>query len=330
MEDVFRFHAANERWLTNTTERPDVGLAEDVAGKSDEVRGLIGMLSLAHVSYEFVSLAQSDLSKLPALIVPVSDPLPADAMRKLDDYVNGGGRLLLTGGPVTPELKCLGLSAAGETRAAEKGTYIRIRPEDTTRLTQPVLAQLDLVPLSGELWTATMAEGGEGWLRFIPPAMFGPPEKCYYTNVSDIPCLYARPSDRGAVAWIPWRAGTEFEAFGHAGHAALVMGALDELLKLPHRVRVDGPALVEIYHRADRAGRFEWVSLYNHSGQLDKVIGAPVPIRDVTVAITPASPVKRARLLKSGESLPVKIDPKGNVTCTVPVLNAYDVVLFEY
>jgi hypothetical protein len=175
-----------------------------------------------------------------------------------------------------------------------------------------------------------MAAGGEGWLRFIPPAMFGPPEKCYYTNVSDLPCLYARSSERGAVAWIPWRVGTEFEAFGHAGHAALVLGALDELLKLPRRVRVNGPALVEMNHRADRAGQFEWVSLYNHSGQMDKVIGPPVPIRDVSVEITPASPVKAARLLKSGQSLPLKTGAQGAVTCTVPVLNAYEVVLFEY
>jgi hypothetical protein len=288
------------------------------------------MLSQAHVSYEVVSLAKSDLAKLPALIVPVSGPLSAAATQKLDDYVIGGGRLLLTGGPVTPELKSLGLSASGETRAAEQGTYIRIRPEDKTRLKQSLLAKLDLVPLSGELWTATNAEGGEELLRFIPPAMFGPPEKCYYTHVSDIPCLYARRSDRGAAAWIPWRVGTEYEAFGHAGHAALVMGALNELLKLPHRVRVDGPALVEMNHRADCAGRFEWVSLYNHSGQLDKVIGAPVPIRDVTVEIIPKSPVQRARLLKSGESLPLKTGAEGRVSCTVPVLNAYEVVLFEY
>jgi hypothetical protein len=175
-----------------------------------------------------------------------------------------------------------------------------------------------------------MAAGGEGWLQFIPPAMFGPPEKCYYTNVPEIPCLYARSLERGAAAWIPWRVGAKSEAFGHAGHAALVLGTLDGLLKLPRRVRVDGPALVEINHRADRAGKFEWVSLYNHSGQLDKVIGAPVPICDVRVEITPVSPVRRARLLKSGESLPLQTGTEGRVTCTVPVLNTYDVVLFEY
>ncbi|MHB8897175.1 MAG: alpha-amylase family protein [Thermoguttaceae bacterium] len=330
VEDVFRFHAANERWLTNTAECADVGLAVQGTGQTDEVRGLIGMLSQAHVSYELVSLQTSGLAKLPALIVPVNDPLPASAIQELDNYVKGGGRLLLTGGPLTSELKCLGLSAPAETRAAELGTYIRIRPEDKKRLKQPLLAKLDLVPFSGPLWTATMAQGGEELLRFIPPAMFGPPEKCYYSNVSTIPCLVARRSDPGRVAWIPWRVGTEFETFGHAGHAALVMGALDELLKLPHRVRVNGPALVEMNHRADLAGKFEWVSLYNHSGQLDRVIGAPVPIRDLTLEITPASPVKRARLLKSGESLPLTIAAHGAVTCTVPVLNAYEVVLLEY
>lgn len=330
VEDVFRFHAANERWLTRTTELADVGLAMDGDSKSEELRGLIGILSQAHVSYEFVSLATSDLAKLPALIVPVSNPLPADALQKLDDYVKGGGRLLLTGGPVTPELKCLGLSATGETRPAEQGPYIRIRPEDKSRLKQPVLDKLDLLPLNGTLWTATLSTGGEGLLRFIPPAMFGPPEKCYYTKVSDIPCLYARSADRGAVAWIPWQVGTEFGTLGHAGHSALVMGTLDELLKMPRRARVDAPALVEMNHRADRAGKFEWVSLYNHSGQLDKVIGAPVPIRDVIVEITPSSPVKSARLLKSGESLAFKAGAQGTVACTVPVLKAYEVVLFEY
>lgn len=40
--------------------------------------------------------------------------------------------------------------------------------------------------------------------------------------------------------------------------------------------------------------------------------------------------VSRARSLKSGGSLPVDTGAEGAVTCTVPVQNAYDVVLFEY
>jgi hypothetical protein len=37
-----------------------------------------------------------------------------------------------------------------------------------------------------------------------------------------------------------------------------------------------------------------------------------------------------ARLLKSGESLPPKTGADGKAACTVPVLNTYEVVLFEY
>jgi hypothetical protein len=35
-------------------------------------------------------------------------------------------------------------------------------------------------------------------------------------------------------------------------------------------------------------------------------------------------------LLKSGESLPLKTAAEGRVTCTVPVLKTYEVVLLEY
>jgi hypothetical protein len=328
--DVFRFHAANEQWLTNTVERADVGLAVDLAGKSDELRGLVRILSQAHLSYDLVSLARSDLAKFPALIVPVVAPLTPTALVRLEDYVNNGGRLLLTGGPIPPEMKSLGLRAARATLPQEKGTYLRLRPEDKRRLQAEVFAKLDLLPLNGELWTADPGANVENLLRFIPPAMFGPPEKCYYTNVSDVPGLYAHAAGRGRVAWIPWRVGSHFEELGHAGHAAVVTSALDQLLQLPRRLQVDAPALVEATHRMDGTGRFEWVSLYNHSGQMDKVLGAPVPLRDVKVQITSASPVKGARLLNGGQSLSLKRVANGAVACTVPELNAYEIVLLEY
>jgi hypothetical protein len=193
-----------------------------------------------------------------------------------------------------------------------------------------VFDHLELLRLNGEVWTAQMDDDVEDLLRFIPPAMFGPPEKCYYTEVSDIPALYARTAGQGRVAWIPWRVGTHFEELGHAGHAALVTSALDQLLELPRRVRVEAPAVVELTHRADRGGRFEWLSLYNHSGQLDRVLGSPLPIHDVTVRIKPRLPVKSARLLKAGQPLPLTAPAEGVIEGVVSVLNAYEIVLLEY
>jgi hypothetical protein len=316
--------------LASTVPLPDVGLVVDQAEKSAELRGLMRILSQAHVSYDLVSLARSDLGKLPTLILPITEPMTPTALQQLDTYVNNGGRLLLTGGPVTSALKCLGLRATRSTLPSEKGTYFRLQPEDKARLKAAVFEKLDLLPLNGEVWTAEIGNDVESLLRFIPPAMFGPPEKCYYTNVSDIPGLYLRSSARGLVAWIPWRVGSHFEELGHAGHAALVTSALDQLLQAPRRVRVEAPALVEVTHRVDSAGRFEWVSLYNHSGQMDRVLTAPVALRDLRVQIRPRSPVKNVRLLQAGKPLSLAAAAEGAMGCVVPLLNAYEIVLFEY
>jgi len=159
--------------------------------------------------------------------------------------------------------------------------------------------------------------------------MFGPPEKCYYTTVSDTPALYVNSAGRGTVAWFPWLVGTHFEKHGHAGHAALLVSALDSLLKLERRVRLAAPAMVELNHRGDPAGKFEWISLYNHSGEMDKFLGTPVPIRDLRFTLTTTLPVKSARLLRSGQLLPLTAGPGRTFTCTVPELGAYDVVLFQ-
>lgn len=328
VRDLFRFHADHESWLTDTVELADVGLVVDFLRRGEEYDGWFKMLSEAHLSFDLATLASAKLADYPALVVPFSGRLPEAAARRLDEYVRAGGRVLLTGGvPV-------GLAAAGVVRSGEpipraQGTYIRIRPEDKTLLPASPLQKLDLVYLDGDLSTCEVAGDVQGLLRFIPPAMFGPPEKCYYTEVSETPCLYVRRSERGAVAWFPWQIAAHYERQGHAGHKTLAVAALDELLQLPRRVRLAASPLVEMNHRASRSGQFEWVSLVNHSGLLGKVLHQPLPIRDIELRITPQSPVKSIRLLRADREIPFTVESNGEVTCRAPELDAYEVVLLQ-
>jgi hypothetical protein len=326
VRDVFRFHADNERWLVDTLPQADAGLALLGGRLADEYRGLFKILSEAHVSFDLVSLERSELSRYPTMVVPVADPLSPPVVQRLDRYVRDGGRLLLTG-PVPESLPCAGAGRREVVQRAQ-GTYIRIRAEDRQRLNSPVLDKLDLVFLDGDLWTYEVVDDVEELLRFIPPAMFGPPEKCYYTEVSDRPCLYYRKCGRGAVAWLPWHVGAHYERQGHAGHAALVRGAIDGLLRSPRRLRLEAPSLVEVNHRVGRSGRFEWVSLINLSGQLEKVLHEPLPVRDVTIELQPQGTVNAVRLLHAGTSLEFTRE-KGRLRCTVPELKSYEIVLFD-
>jgi hypothetical protein len=71
------------------------------------------------------------------------------------------------------------------------------------------------------------------------------------------------------------------DGWGNQGHSLLAVGTLDNLLKTERRLHVNTSPLVEVTHRRDPDGDFEWVALLNHSGHLENVAHPPIPIHDV-------------------------------------------------
>jgi hypothetical protein len=321
---IYRFHAANERVLAGTAPAGEVGL---VRRGDREYDGLVQVLSEHHVAYELTKVEAPMLGRFALVVVPDAGGLGKGEAAVLDAYVAAGGRALLTGG-VPGGLACLGRVKRLETQRIEQGGYIRIRPEDKARLGRPVLDDLDLVFLRGTFHAFEPGEGTEGLLRLIPPDMFGPPEKCYYRHVSETPALLVRRHGKGAAACLTFDVGAHYDAQGHPGHAALVMGAIDGALGLARRVQVTASPLVEINHRADPAGRFEWVSLYNHSGQRGNALHDPVPMAGIGVRFAPRRAVRAVRLLAAGREVPFQTRD-GGIEITLPPLDRYEVVVFE-
>ena len=322
---LYRFHAANERWLTRTRPAGEVGLVRRGGAEYD---GLLQILSENQIAFELTTLDGPGLKTSPLVIVPSADGLSKTDCAALDEYVATGGRLLLTG-KAPRFLRCLEGITFRETRPTEKGAYIRVRPEDRSRLGRPDLEKLDLVFLRGPFHVYETSGTAEGLLRLIPADMFGPPEKCYYRSVSDHPALLFAKYGRGAVACFPWDIGSHYEQQCHQGHASLVLGAIDSLLGLDRRLHVTASPLVEVTHRIGTDGRFEWVALFNHSGQQGKALHSPIPIRDIAIRLRPQKEVKTVRLLQTGAALDLSQDSQG-LSVFVPRLDHYEIVLFEY
>jgi hypothetical protein len=95
-----------------------------------------------------------------------------------------------------------------------------------------------------------------------------------------------------------------------------------------HRLEVGTSPTVEGTHRRDPNGRFEWISLYNHSGRIGNSFHPPIPIHDVGIELTTARPVRRITSLVDGKIL--KNSEKNAVNVALPVLEAYDIVLVEF
>jgi len=316
---LYNFHAANEKWLVHTQGAGQVAL----------VRRGVQILCENQIAFELTLLDPAQLAKFQLVIVPDAGGLSEQQCHILDEYVLKGGKLLLTG--KTPQnLKCFGEVMLKETRLTEKGAYVRIRPEDRRRLKRELLKKLDLVFLQGLFHVYEMADDAEGLLRLIPGDMFGPPEKCYYRNVSAHPALLYRKNGKGSAACFTFGIGAHYEQQCHQGHANLVVGAIDGLLGLDRRLKIDAPPLVEVNHRIGQNGRFEWVGLFNNSGQRDKAFHQPLPITEIRIELKPRKSVRSVRLLRAGRELDFSRDVNGVISVTVPQLNHYEIVLFEY
>jgi len=326
ISDIFRFHAANEQWMLHTESAAEVGL---VRHDGDDYWGWIQMLSENHVPFELVSFKHSDLKQYKALIVPASGKVSAGDAQALDDYVKGGGKVLLSG-KMPEALTCLGKPALKKTWPPRHSMYVRIRPEDKAELAVDGLKDFDLVQLRGDFYEYETVRGTKPMLRLIHDVMYGPPEKCYYHGVSDIPALLVHKHGDGIAALLPFQIGTMYREWGNPGHSMLAVGTLDNLLKTGRRLNVDTSALVEVTHRCDPNGKFEWVALYNHSGHLENSFHPPIPINNVKISLRTARPVNRVVSLTNGKTLKRVKKSQDKAEVVLPRLKVFEIVLVEY
>ncbi|MFC1737608.1 beta-galactosidase [Planctomycetota bacterium] len=326
LRDIYRFHEVNEAWLLDTKPAGDVGLLR--RGR-EEYQGILQILSEGQVAFELTTLDPEQLKQFPLVILPDAGGLDPGQVAVLDDYVKQGGKLLLIQ-QVPKELQCLGQVKLIESRPSQKGSYVRIRPEDKTTLDMSVLDDLDLVFLRGRFNVYQTGDDVKKLLRLIPADMFGPPEKSYYRYVSDHPALIYRKHGRGAAACFTFDIGTHYARQAHQGHAALLLGAIDNLLAIERRVLVSAHPLVQINQRLSQNGEFEWLSLYNHSGQSGNALHMPIPIDGIRISFMPRKPVRAVRLLHARQELTFTRRNDGRIDMVLPPLNHYDIVLFEY
>ena len=322
---VFRFHEANAEWLLNTDSAAEVGLLYD--GNGEDMQGWMQLLSENHVAFDLIGFGRSELKRYKTIIVPNSRRINEPGARALDQYVKDGGNLLLSGR--MPEgMECFGETHLKKTWPQRHSMYLRITPDDKAALKVDGLKDFDLTHLRGEFYEYETS--GETHLKLIHDVMYGPPEKCYYKGVSDIPGLLLNTYGKGKAALLPFELGRMYREWGNQSHALVAMGTLDHLLQTERRLAVETSALVEITHRKDPQGSFEWISFYNHSGHLENSYHPPVPIRDIRVDFKPQRPVAGIRTLAGSAALSYTSKPDGRIEMTLPELNDFEVILIQY
>lgn len=213
---------------------------------SNENKGIFTILSQNHILFDVMGHNRIDKDNLPRsiesydlIILPEISTLSDAQCQILDRYVENGGKILATGfTSVSDELgnpknrirlKCLGVHPNYETFEKKEGTYFLIFEKDKAKLGNETFKTLDLVYAWEKGLLCKPVESATSHLGFIPPAMIGPPEKCYYEEVTNKPGIIHHAYGKGEAAFITFRLGTLYHLKRQWGHASLFMAPLEEL-----------------------------------------------------------------------------------------------------
>jgi hypothetical protein len=347
IKEIFKFHKTNEKLFTNLESRAKVGL---VIGSSNDHRGIMRLLTEEHIMYDLILSSALDKEYFPrkldsydALILSNVTEMGDNYVALIDDYVKGGGRLLSTGFPGIYDgkgkenkvngirLQCLGVNSEYQMFPKTKSTYLKVEDDDKTYLGKDDFENFDVLMMYSEFMKCQPDANATAILKLVPNTMYGPPEKCYFTeaNVTDVPGMVVNEYGKGKSVLIPWLLGAQYNWRGNNAHRALFKASLQNLLQIEDQLVTDCSPLIEMTHFENRAGAFEWVGMINHSGQIGDVFHEPIPIYNRTIRFQPVKPIKSIHLVRSGK--PIKFNQKdGWVECIVPEIDDFEMILCQY
>jgi hypothetical protein len=247
----------------------------------------------------------------------------------LDNYVQNGGKVLVTGDP--SGMNSLGIQPEFDIFPQAEATYLKVSESDKLAFQEKDFDHFTLMMLHSEFLKCKLKDGAKGYFRLLPSNMYGPSEKTFYSDaeITEYPGAVFYESGKGKTVFIPWMLGSEYDAKGNYAHRAVFLGSLNTLLQIEKTIETDASPMVEMTHLANLNGAFEWIGMINHSGFLGTSVREPVTIHNTGIRFKPLKAVKEVRLLRSGINLEFS-QKDGWIECKVPRIGDFEMLLCTY
>src|SRR4030042_7178787 len=333
LNDLFGFHKRNEKLFTNVQSVSNIGL---VRGSQSEYQGLIKMLTEEHIMFDVIEpsffgsrRAPYKLDQYDALILGDISNLNSDLVYRIGDYIKNGGKVLTTGFSLINNIKLskgstndmvfLGIEPEYDFFPQQPSTYLKVSEADRLFFGPEEFKDFSLMMMYSGFVKCTPHDNAKGYLKLVPNTMFGPPEKCYYTEseITTFPGVIVNDHRKGKSVFIPWQLGAQYNFKGNYAHRALFISSLMNVLNIEKTIETNASPLIEMSHLSNLNGSFEWIGMINHSGQVGSSFREPVPMYDIQVRFKPTEPVKEIHLMRSGEKIKFRQND-GLIECNIP------------
>jgi hypothetical protein len=333
LNDLFGFHKRNEKLFTNVQSVSNIGL---VRGSQSEYQGLIKMLTEEHIMFDVIEPSSIGSIRAPykldhydALILADINNLNSELVNRIDGYIKNGGKVLTTG--FSSDMGFLGIEPEYDFFPQQPSTYLKVSEADKLFFGPEEFKDFSLMMLYSGFVKCTPQGDAKGYLKLVPNTMFGPPEKCYYTEseITNFPGVIVNDHGKGKSVFIPWQLGAQYNFKGNYAHRALFVSSLKNVLNIEKTIETNASPLIEMSHLINLNGSFEWIGMINHSGQVGSSFREPVPMYDILVRFRPSKPVKEIHLMRSGEKIKFRQND-GWIECNVPKIDDFEIILCLY
>jgi len=333
IKKLFHYHAACEKEYVNLTSKANIGLLNGGDGDQQEFRGWFRFLAENHFLFDTIMVERAlDLpwDKYDAIIVPGYQALGDDVCKKLDDFAATGGTVIAVGSAglrrddfelrQEPPFKCMGISKINYVRSDMRSSYFKMDEKNGFER----FLVTDLVYMDGNYVFSEYESSVKKYMKLVPPHMYGPPERCYYTVVTELPGITVNSFGKGKGVFIPWEPGKQYYKQGYLNTINLVADLLENILKIK-RVEGNLSPMVEATVFERRDGSFQLLHLVNNSGHFGVTYFAPVPMADLTVTIPFAGKPGSVKSLVTGKEYEFT-EEQNELTVKIPRLDLFECV----
>jgi hypothetical protein len=331
---VFSFAEKNESTLKGFKPRSGVLLVSEGGTGKAEGRGWVRVLLENHIQFDMAiaeQLSRKNIEKYRIVIVPNLPYLEDGQLSSLDEYAENGGIVITTGETAIYDdllkkrevfgLKCMGIEKIEQIREDMVSSMLLL--DDRDKETFKSFSVVDIAYFGETFIFASYKENISKYMKLIPPQCFGPPERCYHTQVTERPGITVNSFGKGKGVHIPWLPGKLYYDEGYSNPANMMKDVLVNLCHAGSEAPDVNPMVEVTVAERERQILVQFVNLTGHFGNS---YFAPVPVYDQTVVLPAESPPAGVVSLREENNVISRYE-NGRLAVTVKELKDYEGIL---
>ena len=306
-KEVFDFHKAHETLFTRMVSAAEVLLVHRpmMARIDPAVAGWVKALTFCHVPFDEIRLNELTPEALQGkrlVILPDCPIMKPELAALLDGFVEKGGQLIASGDTGFAQdrqmLQSLGITAVKESKKDCMSSVFLVEGPDAARF--PSCKDAPYIAFGSDLTVCEYRDSVQRYLHLIPEHPFGPPERCYYTEVTDTPGIVAHPWGKGKAIHIPWKIGAFYYSEGWQNTLNVFRDVLFNLCGLPDIAPSLSPMAELVLGKCERK---TVVQLINASGCFANNYFAPTPIHEIHLKLPGLTGKEKPATLRGGTAV---------------------------